>query len=114
MAPRNQRLIDWGIALAALAGTLVLLAVGNDIENHTASLDLPTALLAVAAALPLAARRRAPVGVFVVTGLATVALRLLAEPAGPPIGPTLALYFMVAASDGSPATCTTRRATRST
>ena len=103
MAPRKQRLIDAGIALATLAGTLTLLAVGNHIEHDTASLDLAEVLLAAAASLPLAARRRAPVAAFVITGLASVALRLVAEPAGPPIGPTLALYFMVAQSDGSPA-----------
>jgi signal transduction histidine kinase len=103
MARQDQRLLDAGMALAALAGTLILLAVGNDIEHDTASLDLPAVLLAAAASLPLAARRQAPVAVFVVTGLASVALRLVAEPAGPPIGPTLALYFMVAQSDGSPA-----------
>src|SRR4051794_10650742 len=101
MAPPNERLIDAGIALAALAGALGLLAVGNHIEHDTASLDLPAVLLAAAASLPLVARRRAPVAVFVATGLASVALRLVAEPAGPPIGATLALYFMVAESDGS-------------
>jgi signal transduction histidine kinase len=101
MASSEQRPIDWGIALAAFAGSLVLLAVGANVERDSASLDVPTVLLAAAASLPLVARRRAPVAVFVVTGLASVALRLVAEPAGPPIGPTLALYFMVAQADGS-------------
>ena len=39
--------------------------------------------------------------VFVLTGLASVALRLAADPVGPPLGPTLALYWMVAAGDES-------------
>src|SRR5262245_54325634 len=101
MARRTEQLIDAGIALAAFAGTLVLLAVGNHAETDRADLDVVSVLLAAAASLPLFARRRAPLAVFVVTGLASTVLRLVAEPAGPPVGPTLALYFMVAASDGS-------------
>ena len=101
MARRTEQLIDGGIALAAFAGSLVLLAVGNHAETDRADLDVLSVLLAAAASLPLVARRRAPLAVFVATGLASTALRLVAEPAGPPVGPTLALYFMVAASDGS-------------
>src|SRR3954451_8615867 len=88
MASSEHRLIDWAIALAAFAGSLVLLAVGGNIERDSGSLDVPTVLLAAAASLPLVAHRRAPVAVFVLTGLAGVALRLVAGPAGPPGGPT--------------------------
>ena len=62
-------------------------------------LDLVGLLLCAVASLPLIARRRAPVLVFVLTGLASVALRLAADPVGPPLGPTLALYWMVAAGE---------------
>jgi len=88
-----------GIAVAVFAGTVALLAVGESEAGE--QLDLVGLLLCAAASLPLMARRRAPVLVFVLTGLASVALRLAADPVGPPIGPTLALYWMVAASDES-------------
>jgi signal transduction histidine kinase len=101
MALRRQQLIDAGIALAVFAGSLVLLAVGNHAENDRVGLTVGNVLLAAAASLPLVAHRRAPLAVFVVTGLASSALHLVADPTGPPLGPTLALYFMVAQADGS-------------
>ena len=42
-----------------------------------------------------------PIAVFVFTALASIGAAAVAEPAGPPLGPTLALYWMVAASDES-------------
>jgi signal transduction histidine kinase len=101
MALRRQQLIDAGIALAVFAGTLGLLAIGSHAESGRVDADAVSILLAAAASLPLVARRRWPLAVFVVTGLASTALRLVANPEGPPLGPTLALYFMVAQSDGS-------------
>jgi signal transduction histidine kinase len=56
-------------------------------------------LLTALASLPLMARRVAPIPVFVLTAVASAALRGIAEPAGPPIGPTLALYWMAAGSE---------------
>ena len=90
-------LLDVGIAVAVFAGTVALLAVGESEAGD--QLDLVGLLLCAVASLPLIARRRAPVLVFVLTGLASVALRLAADPVGPPLGPTLALYWMVAAGD---------------
>jgi signal transduction histidine kinase len=90
-----ERTLDLLIALAVLAAALVLLAAG---EDHIDALDV---VLVALTSLPLVARRRSPVGVFVVTGLASVALRAVAEPAGPPLGATLALYWMVSESDES-------------
>ncbi|MGH2742717.1 MAG: sensor histidine kinase, partial [Thermoleophilaceae bacterium] len=58
-------------------------------------------LAAAAASLPLVARRFAPLAVFVVTALGSAALYAIAEPAGPPIGPTLAVYWVAASGDGS-------------
>jgi signal transduction histidine kinase len=101
MAQRRQQLIDAGIALAVFAGTLGLLAVGSHAASDHVEFDAAWILLAAAASLPLAARRRWPLAVFVVVGLASTALRLVADPAGPPLGPILALYFVVAESDGS-------------
>jgi signal transduction histidine kinase len=101
MALRREQLIDAGLALAVLAGSLVLLAVGNHAENDSVDLTVGNVLLTAAASLPLIAHRRAPMAVFVVTGLASSALHLVADPTGPPLGPTLALYFMVEQADGS-------------
>jgi signal transduction histidine kinase len=94
---RRQRAIDAAIAAAVFAATLGLLAVGEADADDT--VDAVGVLLAAAASLPLVARRRAPVLVFVLTGLFTIALRLAADPVGPPLGPTLALFWMAAAAD---------------
>ncbi len=88
---------DTAIALAVFAGTVALLAIGEAEADE--QVDAVGLLLAAAASLPLVARRRAPIAVFVLTGLASVALRLAADPVGPPLGPTLALYWMVASDE---------------
>jgi signal transduction histidine kinase len=51
-------------------------------------------VLAALASLPLVARRRAPVPVFVFVVAASALLFSLGYPEGPPIGPTVALYFV--------------------
>jgi signal transduction histidine kinase len=92
---RRQRLIDLGVAVAAFAGTVALMLVPESHEGQEAR-D-PDALgigLAALASLPLVGRRRAPLAVFVFTGVASSVLFLLGYPEGPPVGPTLALYFL--------------------
>jgi signal transduction histidine kinase len=88
-----MRKSDVGIALLVFAFSLGMLAAGNGHGDVSAGGIALTAL----ASLPLAAHRRAPLAVFVVTALASAAVRLLAEPAGPPLGPTVALFFAVLA-----------------
>jgi signal transduction histidine kinase len=92
MTARQQRLGDPALAVVVLLLSLGLLAAGG-----RSALDAATLSLAALTALPLAVWRRAPLAVFVLTGLASVALRVVAEPAGPPLGPTVALYFLAAA-----------------
>jgi signal transduction histidine kinase len=92
---RSQPAADVAIALAVLAASLGLLAAG---EDSVAALDV---VLVALTALPLVLRRRAPLGVFLTTGLASVVLREVAAPAGPPIGATLALYWTVSSADES-------------
>jgi signal transduction histidine kinase len=95
-------MMDVGIALATLAGSLGLLAVGDpDLSRHGGDYAVVAVLLTVLASLPLIGGRRAPLAVFVVTATASAALALVAEPAGPPIGPTIALFWLAAAGDGS-------------
>jgi signal transduction histidine kinase len=93
---RDHLLLDAGIAVAAFAGSLALLAAGE--ADHGGDISLPAELLAGRASLPLVARRRAPLGVFVLTALASTALSGIAQPAGPPLGPTFALYWLATAA----------------
>jgi signal transduction histidine kinase len=99
---RHDRLIDAGIAVAAFAASLPLLVVGDTrLSGHGGGLIALAILLTALTSLPLIARRRAPLLVFVLTALASIALRAIAEPSGPPIGPTVALYTLAAAGEGS-------------
>jgi hypothetical protein len=88
--PRGRKLaVDIAIALAAFAATLALL-------GHGSSRDLDTlgVFLAACATWPLVARRRSPLGVLVVTTLASAFLNGLDYALGPPFGPTIALFFV--------------------
>jgi signal transduction histidine kinase len=98
---RHEVLVDAGIAVAVFAATLGLLVAGDGGGRGDASLDAPAVLLAAAASLPLIARRRYPLAVFVLTALAATALQAIATPDGPPIGPTVALYTLAFADDES-------------
>jgi signal transduction histidine kinase len=95
---RNQLLLDAAMAVAAFAATVGLVAArGTDGGN----LDALAVVLSALASLPLVARRVAPLGVFVLTATASTALYAIAEPSGPPFGPTLALYFLAAGGEES-------------
>jgi len=96
-------LVDAVIAAVAFAGTLLLLALGSFGNSGSAAhhLDLLGGVLAACATLPLLAWRRAPLGVFVVSTLASAALMGAGYAAGPPLGPTAALYLLAASRDAS-------------
>ena len=96
---RPHRRLDAAIAVAVFAAALGLVAVG-DVDAGAVNLVAAVVLTALAS-LPLLARRRAPRAVFVLTSLASIALRGFAQPTGPPLGPTLALYWVAAGDDGS-------------
>jgi signal transduction histidine kinase len=89
MARGRKLAVDIGIALAAFAATLALL-------GHGSSRDLDTlgVFLAACATWPLIARRRSPLAVLVVTTLASALLNGLDYALGPPLGPTIALFFV--------------------
>ena len=91
MNPRRKLAIDVALALVAFAATLAVL-------GHGASRDLDAVgvVLAAGATWPLVARRRSPLGVLVVTTLASATLNGLGYALGPPFGPTLALFFVAA------------------
>jgi signal transduction histidine kinase len=95
----RQRAIDIGVALAAFAATVALLAAsGVDPDDaDVRSLDWLGVLLAALSSLPLVFRRQAPLGVYVATIVPSAVLSGLNYPHGPPIGPAIALYFLVSA-----------------
>ncbi len=94
LVKRTDLAADAAIAVGAFAVSLLLLAVGSD--GSDSDIGVLSVALTALASLPLVARRRAPLGVFVLTALASVAVRAVAAPAGPPIGATLALFFLAA------------------
>jgi signal transduction histidine kinase len=92
---RRQSLLDAGIAAGAFLGTLAVMIVPESDEAHRPrDLDALGIVLGALASLPLVARRRAPLMVFVFTAVASAVLFLLGYPEGPPVGPTVALYFL--------------------
>jgi signal transduction histidine kinase len=93
--PTPPTLLDGAIAVLVFAATVGLVAVGDE------GVDALALALTALASLPLVARRSAPLGVFVVTALASTALAATATPAGPPLGPTLALYWLAAGGEQS-------------
>jgi signal transduction histidine kinase len=91
MARGRKLAVDVGIALAAFAATLALLGHGSSRD-----LDALGVFLAACATWPLVVRRRSPLGVLVVTTLASAILNGLDYALGPPFGPTIALFFVAA------------------
>ncbi|HET7855049.1 MAG TPA: histidine kinase [Gaiellaceae bacterium] len=90
----SELMLDAGIALAVLAASLAILAARGDEGAGSRDLDALGIVLAALASLPLVARRAAPLAVFVVTAAASAALNGFGYPPGPPLGPTVALYFL--------------------
>ena len=99
-AVRGIHPLDVGLAVGAFAAAVALLGVGEeDVGGSIGALDV---VLVALASLPLAAWRRAPLAVFVFATAASSALLAVAEPAGPPVGPTIAVYLVGVSGDGSP------------
>jgi signal transduction histidine kinase len=96
---RKELSIDAAIAVAVFAASIGLLAAGSDFEEGSGEVDALGLVLTGLSSLPLVARRVAPLPVFVATALASSALFAIAQPAGPPLGPTLALYWLAASPD---------------
>jgi signal transduction histidine kinase len=92
---------DIALALAVLALQLALLAPSWRNPDPESGPVWVVVTLAAATALPLVMRRRSPLGVFVFTAAASAALRLVFVPTGPPLGPTVALYFVAAEGEKS-------------
>ena len=93
MSHRRESLLDWALAIATFAATLGLLAAWGD-----GGLEAAWIPFAALASLPLVAHRRAPLAVFVVTVVGSSVISALGAPSGPPLGPTIALFFLARSS----------------
>jgi signal transduction histidine kinase len=85
--------VDVGIALFAFAVLLGIL-FGQEDTKETTDPDSLAVILAALSTFPLAAWRFAPLGVLVVTTIASAALYGAGYPDGPPVGSLLALFFI--------------------
>jgi signal transduction histidine kinase len=91
---RREAVLDIGIAAVVFALSLAMLGARGNAEVDTRDLDPLGVLLAALASWPLVARRRAPLAVFVITATASAVLNGLGYAQGPPLGPTVALFFL--------------------
>jgi signal transduction histidine kinase len=91
---RRDVAIDAAVAAAVFGLSLLLLAARGNEEPDARTLDLLGVGLAAMASLPLVARRRFPLEVFALTAGVSVAIAGLDYPTGPPLGPTVALFFL--------------------
>jgi len=83
-------------------GTVALEAHGLGSSGSVAhTLDPVGVVIAAGTSLPLIAWRRAPVAVFLIATTASAILMIRGYPAGPPIGPTIALYLLAASRDAT-------------
>ncbi len=101
--PGGPTPVDAVVAIVVLVGSLALSATVTDARRfaHTGwgALDPWGAALVALSAVPVAAWRRAPMGVFVLTAATSVALAGLDYGPGLPIGPAVALYLLAASRD---------------
>ncbi|HET8652250.1 MAG TPA: histidine kinase [Gaiellaceae bacterium] len=93
---RRERLIDVAIPLVVFVLTLLLMGLpeATDSGRDGRSLDALGIVLAAATALPLLAVRRRPLLAFMLSTTASAAIFALDYPPGPPIGPTVALFYV--------------------
>jgi signal transduction histidine kinase len=92
---------DSAVAVLVFALSLALLVPSHRNPDQGGGPLWAVVTLTAASSLPLAVRRRSPLGVFVFTAAASAVLRLIFVPTGPPLGPTVALYFLAADGDRS-------------
>jgi signal transduction histidine kinase len=93
--------LDVAVAAVAFVGTLALLHHGGvtPARPESGHLDLVGVALAACTTLPLVVWRRFPLGVFAGTAAASVLLAGLGYPLDIMLGPTVALYLLVASRD---------------
>ncbi len=82
---------DAVVAAVAFALTLGMLAHASGTTRH---LDALGVVLAASACLPLLWHRRWPLGMFVVSTAASATVEAFGYALGPPLGPTVALFYL--------------------
>jgi signal transduction histidine kinase len=95
---KSQVTADGALAVIALAGSLVFLSHGGIGPSRPTSgeLDLVGVVLTACSTLPLVAWRRSPLGVFVLTTVASVMMVALGYRVDLLLGPGVALYLLAA------------------
>src|SRR5215211_8838385 len=91
---RREILVDLAVAAVVFALSVAILGGRRGGGEGARDLDALGVALAALSSLPLVARRRAPLLVFAITAAASAVLNALDYPPGPPLGPTIALYFL--------------------
>jgi signal transduction histidine kinase len=101
---RRSLAVDAALAALVLGLSLAMLAGGGfgDRTPGARALDAPGVLLAMVSALPLVARRVAPLGAYAVMATASLALDGLNYPFDVPFGPVVAVYALAVAYSGEP------------
>jgi signal transduction histidine kinase len=90
----RRRVVDVLLVLAVFVLTVGTLHGGRWDDQAGRELDALGVVLAAATALPLLLRRRAPVAAFALSGVASALIAALDYPPGPPLGPTVAVFFV--------------------
>jgi signal transduction histidine kinase len=100
--PRRERLVDAALGAAAFVVALTLVARHlGPVQPERGQLDWLSGALIGCSTLPLAAWRRAPRTVFVVTASASVLAVAFGYSIGLPVGAATALYLVVASRDAA-------------
>src|SRR5262249_61781276 len=96
--PNSGVLVDIALAIALFLGSLVLLLRSGfqPASLGAAELNLLCVVLAGSSTIPLSVWRRFPLGVFVITGTASVALAGIGYLMELPLGFNVALYLLTA------------------
>jgi signal transduction histidine kinase len=89
----RRRVVDVLLVLAVFVLTVGMLG-GGRWDHGGRELDALGVVLAAATALPLLLRRSEPLLAFALSALASAAISALDYPPGPPLGPTVALFFV--------------------
>lgn len=90
-----------GLVFGVALGTLASAGFGTP-DPRARGLDALGVVLAAASALPLAARRLAPLSVYLVTAVASLALLRLGYPLDAPVGASVAAYTLAVAYGNHP------------
>jgi len=99
--PSSRALLDVGLAVALLAGSLVILSHGSVRTSRPGppELNLICVVLAACSTIPLIAWRRFPLGVFTLTAVASTLLAGIGYLMEMPLGFTVALYLLAASRE---------------